>query len=83
MVLAAVALVALPCDGSLSGAALGMDGKVRARAPCGGGVCVEGVMQMVDPVSVDMDLQDWRRMEVLVARRRTCGHVVMLFRQRG
>jgi hypothetical protein len=39
--------------------------------------------EVVDPVSVDMDLQDWRRMEVSVARRRTCGHVVMLFRRRG
>jgi hypothetical protein len=32
---------------------------------------------------VEMDLQDLRRMEVEVARRRTCGHVVMLFIQRG
>jgi hypothetical protein len=39
--------------------------------------------EVVDPVSVDTDLQDWRKMEVLVARRRTCIHVVMLFRQRG
>jgi hypothetical protein len=39
--------------------------------------------EVVDPLSVDMDLQDWRRMESLVARRRTCGHVVMLFCQRG
>jgi hypothetical protein len=39
--------------------------------------------EVVDRVSVDMDLEDWRRMEVLVAQRRTCGHVVMLFRQRG
>jgi hypothetical protein len=38
--------------------------------------------EVVDPVSVDMDLQDLRRMEVVVARRRTCGHVVMLFFQR-
>jgi hypothetical protein len=36
--LAAVAPVALPCDGSLSGVALGTDGKVRARATGGGGV---------------------------------------------
>jgi hypothetical protein len=39
--------------------------------------------EVVDPMSVDMDSQDWRRMEVLVARRRTCGDVVMLFRQKG
>jgi hypothetical protein len=38
--------------------------------------------EAVDPVGVDLDLQDWRRMEVTVARMRTCGHVVMLFRQR-
>jgi hypothetical protein len=35
------------------------------------------------PVCLEMDLQDLRRMEVEVARRRTCGHVVMLFFQRG
>jgi hypothetical protein len=39
--------------------------------------------EVVDPVSVGMDLHDWRRMEVLVARRRTFGHVVVLFHQRG
>jgi hypothetical protein len=39
--------------------------------------------EVVDPVIVEMDLQDWRRMEVLMARRRTCGHVVMWFCQRG
>jgi hypothetical protein len=39
--------------------------------------------EVVDPVSVDMDLQDWRRMKVVVALRRTCGHVVMWFYQRG
>jgi hypothetical protein len=31
---------ALPCGGSLSGKALGMDGKVRACAAGGGGFCV-------------------------------------------
>jgi hypothetical protein len=44
VLLAAFAPVAFPCDGSLSGAAVGGDGKVRARAACGGGVCVERVM---------------------------------------
>jgi hypothetical protein len=44
VLLAAFAPVALPRDGSLSEAAVGMDGKVRAPATCGGGVCVEGVM---------------------------------------
>jgi hypothetical protein len=39
--------------------------------------------EVVDPVSVDTDSQDLRRMEVVVARRKTCGHVVMLFFQRG
>jgi hypothetical protein len=37
---------------------------------------------MVDPASVGMDLHDGRWMEVLVARRRTYGHVMMLFCQR-
>jgi hypothetical protein len=36
--------------------------------------------EVVDPVSVDMDFQDLRRMEDVVARRRICGYVVMLFR---
>jgi hypothetical protein len=40
-------------------------------------------IEVVDSVSVYMDLHDWRRMEVFVARRGTCGHVVMLLRQRG
>jgi hypothetical protein len=40
-------------------------------------------IEVVDPLSVDMDLQDLRSMEVVVAWRRTCGHVVMLFFQRG
>jgi hypothetical protein len=35
------------------------------------------------PSSVDVDLHDLRRMEELEARRRTCGHVVMLLCQRG
>jgi hypothetical protein len=35
--------------------------------------------EVVDPVIVEMDLHDWRRMEESEARRRTCGHVVMLF----
>jgi hypothetical protein len=39
--------------------------------------------EVVDPASVDMDLHDWRRMEVSVARRRTCDHEVMLCCQRG
>jgi hypothetical protein len=39
--------------------------------------------EVVDPASVDMDLQDWRMMDVSVARRRTCNHVVMLCCQRG
>jgi hypothetical protein len=39
--------------------------------------------EVVDPVYVEMDLHDLRRMEVVVARRRTCGHVVMLFRHMG
>jgi hypothetical protein len=38
--------------------------------------------EVVDPVSVEMDLQGLRRREVEVARRRTCGHVVMLCFQR-
>jgi hypothetical protein len=38
---------------------------------------------VVDLVSVEMDLQDLRMKEDEVARRRTCGHVVMLFFQRG
>ena len=38
---------------------------------------------VVDPVSVKMDLQDLRMNEDKVARRRTCGHVVILFFQRG
>jgi hypothetical protein len=29
--------------------------------------------EVVDPVIVDMDVHDWRRMEVSVARRRTCA----------
>jgi hypothetical protein len=36
--------------------------------------------EVVDPVTVDMDLHDWRRMEELEARRRTlwpCGDVVL------
>ena len=37
---------------------------------------------VVDPVSLEMDLQDLK-MEEGVARRRTCGHVVMLFFQNG
>ena len=32
---------------------------------------------VVDPVSLEMDLQDLRMKEEGVARRRTCGHVVM------
>jgi hypothetical protein len=28
--------------------------------------------EVVDPASVDIDLQDWRMMEVSVARSRTC-----------
>jgi hypothetical protein len=39
--------------------------------------------EVADPVNVDIDLRDWRRTEVLVARWRTCGHVVMLICQRG
>jgi hypothetical protein len=39
--------------------------------------------EVVDPVCVEMDLQDLRRMEVEVALRRACGHAVMLFFQRG
>jgi hypothetical protein len=38
-------------------------------------------IEVVDPASVDVDLHDWRKMVVLVARRRTCGHVVVLFCQ--
>ena len=38
---------------------------------------------VVDPVSVVMDLQDLRMKEDEVALRRTYGHVVMLFFQRG
>jgi hypothetical protein len=37
---------------------------------------------VVDPVSLEMDLQDLSLKEEGVARRRTCGHVVMLFSQR-
>jgi hypothetical protein len=37
----------------------------------------------VDPVSLEMDLQDMSMKEEGVARRRTCGHVVMWFCQRG
>jgi hypothetical protein len=44
VVLAAFAQVALSRDGSLSGAAVGVDGKVRARAAGGGGISVKGVM---------------------------------------
>jgi hypothetical protein len=36
-----------------------------------------------DPLCVEMDLHDLRRREVEVARRRTCGHVVMLCFHRG
>jgi hypothetical protein len=39
--------------------------------------------KVVDPVCGEMDLQDLRKREVEVARRRTCGHVVMLCFQRG
>jgi hypothetical protein len=39
--------------------------------------------EVVDPVCVEMNLQDLRRREVEEARRRTCGHVVMWFFQRG
>jgi hypothetical protein len=39
--------------------------------------------EVADPVCVEMDLQDLRRMEVEMARRKTCGHVVVLFFQRG
>jgi hypothetical protein len=39
--------------------------------------------EAVDPVCVEMDLQDVRRREDEVARRRTCGHGVMLCFQRG
>ena len=39
--------------------------------------------ELVEPVSVVMDLQDLRRKEDEVARRRTCGHLAMLFFQRG
>jgi hypothetical protein len=38
--------------------------------------------EVVDPASVDMDLHDWRRMKVSVARRRTCDQVLILFWQR-
>jgi hypothetical protein len=38
--------------------------------------------EVVDPMSVETDLHDWRRMEVSVARRRTCDHDVMLCCQR-
>jgi hypothetical protein len=38
--------------------------------------------EVVDPVCVEMDLQDLRRREVEVAWRRTCGHVVMMCFQR-
>ena len=38
---------------------------------------------VVDPVSVVMDLHDLRMKEDEVARRRTCGHVVILFFQKG
>jgi hypothetical protein len=50
-------------------------GSVRAAARRSMG----GESEVVDTVCVEMDL---RRMEVVVARRRTCGHVVMLFFQR-
>jgi hypothetical protein len=40
--LVAFAPFALPRVGSLSGAAVGVDGKVRACVACGSGVCVEG-----------------------------------------
>jgi hypothetical protein len=39
--------------------------------------------EVADPVCMEMDLHDLRRMEVEVARRRTCGHVVMLCCHRG
>jgi hypothetical protein len=39
--------------------------------------------EVVDPVFVEMDLQNLRRREIEVARRRTCGHVLMLSFQRG
>jgi hypothetical protein len=35
--------------------------------------------EVVDPVSVEMDLQDLSMKVDEVARRRTCGHVVFLF----
>jgi hypothetical protein len=38
---------------------------------------------VVDPVSLEMDLQDLSMKEEGLARRRTCGHVVMLLFQRG
>jgi hypothetical protein len=39
--------------------------------------------EVVVPLCVEMDLQDLRRMEVGLARRRTCGHVVMMFFPKG
>jgi hypothetical protein len=44
---------------------------------------MEAEIAVVDPLCVEMDLQDLRRMEVVKARSRTCGHVVMLFFKRG
>jgi hypothetical protein len=54
-------------------------GSVRTAAKRRMGTKIE----VVDPVSLYMDLHDWRRMEVFVARSRTCSHVVILLRQRG
>jgi hypothetical protein len=39
--------------------------------------------EVADPASVDMDLHDWRRVEVEVARRTYHYQVVMLFCHRG
>ena len=39
--------------------------------------------EVVDPVCVETDLHDLTRRKVEVARRRTCGHVVMLFFRKG
>jgi hypothetical protein len=39
--------------------------------------------EVVDYSSIDIDLHDLRGMEELEARRRSCGHVVMLLSQRG
>ena len=44
VLLAASAPIALPCGGSLSWAALGVYGKVRACAAGGGGFCVQWVV---------------------------------------